>query len=281
MIRRDAGDDWLLITQVDHAALAGEIGRHFGNDLFARPQPRDDAVAAFSLHDAGWPLHDDNPTLNPHGQPLHVFESTLDIGLPIWTASADRAAQAAGPYAGLLVSLHSLLLSTLFSRHLGSPDLPFGERNRQQFLLNKFQHREIERQENLRKQLGLRTDVPLQYGLADPGTNAAEDNLRYNFRLLQAADRISLTLCCNGLLFPQIEEIHPRPGLPPINLQLRRASEDLVTISPWPCDTNELRFRVPARRLAKHAFSNEAEFQSAYAAAPREEVVIALRESPD
>jgi len=276
MIRRDGGDDWLLITQTDHAALAGEVGRHFGNALFARPEPYEAVVAAFSLHDAGWPLHDERPTLNPAGQPLHVFESTLDIGLPIWTASAERATQAAGPYAGLLVSLHSLLLSTIFSKHLADPNLPLNERTRQQFLMNKFQHREIERQENLRKALGLRTDIPLQFGLADPGTNAEEDKLRYNFRLLQAADRISLTLCCNGLLFPEIEEIYPRPGGNQSILRLRRTAPDALTIQPWPFDAAELGFEVAARRVGKDAFANEEEFRAAYAAAPRERLAFRL-----
>ena len=35
--------------------------------------------------------------------------------------------------------------------------------------MNKFQHREIERQEKLRRKLGLRTDVPLTLGVAKAG----------------------------------------------------------------------------------------------------------------
>ena len=45
-----------------------------------------------SLHDCGWPLHDDRPTLNSQGQPLHVFETPVTLATQVWTASARRAA---------------------------------------------------------------------------------------------------------------------------------------------------------------------------------------------
>ena len=47
MIRRDDGGDWLLIDQIQHARLAAEIARAWGNDRF-KPLTRDipAAVAA-------------------------------------------------------------------------------------------------------------------------------------------------------------------------------------------------------------------------------------------
>jgi len=280
MLRRDAGQDWLLITQHDHAVLSGRLGAHIGNAVFARPEPRDAVLAAFSLHDAGWPLHDDRPTLNPQGIPCHVFEATIDSAMAVWPASADRAAESAGPYAALLVSLHVLGLSTMIAQHLQTAKLTVPERNQLQFRLNKFQHHEIERQENLRRKLGLSTDLPLHLGLAAPGSGPDEDNLRVNFRLLQAVDRISLTLCCTGLLFPQIEEIPPRPGAAPLTLHLRHDPGGALAITPWLFDAPTLSFKIPARRLAKNSFSSEQQFQSAYAAASSEELPVALAEPP-
>src|SRR3954471_14996863 len=69
MIRRHVGEEFFLIAQDDHAKLAGELARHFGNDRFARPEPQNEVIAGVSLHDAGWPLHDDEPTLNAGGLP--------------------------------------------------------------------------------------------------------------------------------------------------------------------------------------------------------------------
>src|SRR5687768_18404240 len=94
MIRRQQGDDWLLITQHDHALLAGELAEHFGNEYFARPEPREPALRGVRLHDCGWPLHDDQPTINKDGKPLDVFETTRDIALPVWRSSADQASAA-------------------------------------------------------------------------------------------------------------------------------------------------------------------------------------------
>jgi hypothetical protein len=45
------------------------------------------------LHDCGWPLHDERPTLNEAGLPLDVFESPRAIALEVWQASAERAAE--------------------------------------------------------------------------------------------------------------------------------------------------------------------------------------------
>src|SRR6476620_3113137 len=113
MIRRRVGDEYWLFTQQDHAMLSGELARHFGGiELFAKPEPYSQAIEGISLHDCGWPLHDDAPTLNAKGEPLDVFETPPLLGLKVWSAGADRAA-ARDPYAGMLVSLHALALSNI------------------------------------------------------------------------------------------------------------------------------------------------------------------------
>ena len=54
MIRREVGNEFFLITQDDHAHLAGELAKRFGNDRFTAPQPRESALTGVRLHDAGW-----------------------------------------------------------------------------------------------------------------------------------------------------------------------------------------------------------------------------------
>ncbi len=83
MIRRKAGNDFLLITQNDHAILSGKLAEHFGNARFARPQPRQETIDAASLHDCGWPIHDDAPTLNARGEPIDVFESPVALAVQV------------------------------------------------------------------------------------------------------------------------------------------------------------------------------------------------------
>src|SRR5215207_9949665 len=109
MIRRRVENEFWLITQHDHALLSGELAKHVGNKLF--DPPSESAIKGISLHDCGWPVHDDQPTLNSKHLPIDVFESTPEIGLKVWQAGSERAAAAGDDYAGLLVSLHVLSLS--------------------------------------------------------------------------------------------------------------------------------------------------------------------------
>ena len=110
MIRRDEANEFLLISQIAHARLAATLAAAVGNDKFAAPLPRGPVLKAVELHDEGWPLHDQSPTINARGEPTDVFEMALETALAIWSASTERAA-AADPYAGLMVSLHGLSLS--------------------------------------------------------------------------------------------------------------------------------------------------------------------------
>src|SRR4051794_21366437 len=112
MIRHRRGDEFLLITQHDHAQLSGKLATHLGNETFSPPSPYRESVDGIALHDCGWPLHDDNPTLSAQGQPLHVLESPMSVATRVWSESARRAAEV-DPYTGLLVSLHVLALSAV------------------------------------------------------------------------------------------------------------------------------------------------------------------------
>lgn len=258
MIRHETDDEYVLITQHEHAQLSGVLAGHFGNGRFSPPAPYDPAILGIRLHDCGWPLHDECPTLKA-GKPLDVFETTPQIAGKVWTASVERACEA-DAYAGLLVSLHVLALSTLVEPH----KLTQHER----FALNRFQHGQIERQEQLRTRLGLRTDLPLQLGLAEPGIDPQEDQLRFNFRLLQAMDRVSLALCGAAMPFDGIDKLPPAPDKPPTSISFARDEQGAWVLDPWPFEPPHLSFNIPCKRLKKRAFSNEMEFQQEYAAAP-------------
>lgn len=276
MIRRPAGDSFLLITQVDHATFAGVMAEQLGADWMAEPTPRDEVIAAIGHHDGGWPIHDDEPTLNGHGLPLHVFEINMALATRIWTASVERAA-GLGPYAQLLVSLHQLSLSD----YAGRSHDPSGHervRSRQDlFELNKFQHRQVEVQEALRRQVGLRTDLPLGLGLAKDGIDPAEDRLTFNFRLLTLCDRLSLQLCCGKELFPTIEDVRPRPGGQAVKMTTRFLSSEVVEVTPWPFKRDGLGMALPCRRVSAAPFESDAALRKAYRAAPMEKIDLVLQ----
>jgi hypothetical protein len=275
MIRREDGQSFLLIDQHDHALLAGEMAAKFGNDAFTQPVPFEPTVKGISLHDSGWPLHDDSPTLNKDHLPIDVFESTPDIAVKVWTASADRAA-AADPYAGLLTSLHVLSLSVFASTQTSFSHEKFDlDDAPEQFAVAKFQHHEIERQQMLRTKLGLRTDRPVHHGPGREAGQRMEDQLTFNFRLLQAMDTLSLAVCCTRPPASETQDVYPAPGGAPLRLKLGRRGDDLM-ISPWPFAERTMELKIPAMRVPNRAYAREREFQDVFAAAGAEIITARL-----
>jgi hypothetical protein len=143
--------------------------------------------------------------------------------------------------------------------------------------MNKFQHRQIEIQEDLRGRLGMSNDVPRTLGLARPGASKADDQLLFNFRLLTAMDRISLSLCCGKLLFESLDDVPPKPGEKPMKIKLDMPDAATMVIEPWLFDQPEMEFSVPARRVAKDRFESIEAFHSAYRNAQPEELTLVLQ----
>lgn len=249
------GDWFFLFAQDDHAQLSGQLAAHYGNRWFSRPDPLEATVSAVALHDCGWSLHDDRPTLNKDGLPLDVFESLLEIAVAVWQAGVDRVADE-DSYTQLLVSLHVLGLSGFAASHQHG--------RREQFELNKFQHRQIEKQVELRKRLGMALDVPLKLGLAVKTGIPEEEKLRRNHNIVQTMDRISLGLCCTELVFPKIEGIVPRPGAAPVTLDFSRTDDFALRVEPWPFDEQKIELEIAYRAVATGPYADVEEFRAAY-----------------
>jgi hypothetical protein len=275
MIRHRRGEQFLLIAQHDHALLSGKFAERVGNAPFVPPRPFRETVDGVALHDCGWPLHDDTPTLNDKGLPLHVLESPMSVAVRVWSESARRAAEK-DPYTGLLVSLHVMALSAIAQTNDPTPHERFRDA-KDLFDLNKFQHRQAELQEDLRRRLGMRTDLPLRHGLARPGVDEAEDLLLFNYGLLKTCDRLSLDLCCSEPLFDEIEEVYPRPGGPPVTLRLGHAGEGRMTVEPWPFDVDGLDHDVPCRLVPARPFESEEAFREVFRDAPADVLRVSLR----
>jgi hypothetical protein len=248
MIRRQVGEEYWLITQDDHARLAGQLSRHFGNKSYDPPSC-EAAYQGITLHDCGWPLHDEHPTLNAQGQPLDVFESPRQVTLPVWERSAELAMQAHA-YAGLLVSIHVLWLSMFASRQTGAAAQSWDlTQPRARFEVNRFQHRMIEIQEMLRKQLGMHTDLPLKNGLAEQSSDPAEKRLIADFWRLQAMDVASLAICCTHPPFETHRDL---------SLHFGRDGNDLL-VERWPFGEPKFEVAVPFRRIPARRYTDAAD----------------------
>lgn len=268
MIRRKQGSDFLLITQDDHALIAGQLAEVFGNEHFAAPMPREQALAGVNLHDCGWPLHDDEPTLSAEGLPLDVFETPREIAFRVWTASVERATEK-DPYAGLLVSLHVLSLSVLATEY-SRPNVKFDLANPQdRMAILKFQQREIERQEDLRQRLGLRSEKATHKAVAREHRQESEDQLQFNFALLQVMDQISLAVCCTQPPTLTSRDMPMAVGGEKVKLSLRKEENDVV-VEPWPFGVARVELMVPGTRVPGKRYANEKELREVLASAPAE-----------
>ncbi len=276
MIRHRQGSDFLLITQDDHARLSGQLAEHFGNGRFAAPRPRRQVIDAIAMHDSGWPLHDDSPTLNADGFPLHVFESPIEISTRVWAESVRRAADV-DLYTGLLVSLHVLSLSAMTQRH-ETPER-FDEHRQELFLLNQFQQDQIELQDDLRRRVGLRTDIPLRLGLAqfpDAAGDEQEELLAFNYKLLKLMDRLSLELCCAEKLNWKIDPFSPHPGTDSTDIVVLRPVAGQIAVTPWPFRTDRFEFEVTARRVPATTSADNDTFRREYERAPVEQFTVQI-----
>lgn len=93
MIRRDAGDDWLLISQIDHAHLAAEIASVWGNDDIEPLPMADLLVPAIRDHDEGWRAWESAPQIDPNlGWPRNFTEMPMQDATEIWSKSIDICA---------------------------------------------------------------------------------------------------------------------------------------------------------------------------------------------
>lgn len=191
--QKQVSQEWWLIAQPDHAALAGDIA---ANLCFpSLPKLDSQVIHAIALHDAGWARFDGgergtgrdlevslrDPKLDNTGRPLSFLDMTPEEFVQAWTDSIERAQQT-GALGGAIVSQHFTRLAQ--SRLHASCDAEDDKRQLRDFVV-----REQERQKHL-----------VSHEAISP------ENLEGLTDLLQFCDLLSLYLCCGAeenVEFPQ------------------------------------------------------------------------------
>lgn len=109
MIRRQLATDpprWLLISQREHARLAGVIAEHWVSSPASTVAVRDIVVPTIFRHDDGWKLWEDSPDVHADtGRPLSFLETSTETSHQLWTASIDGVSDL-GPLAQYMVAAH-------------------------------------------------------------------------------------------------------------------------------------------------------------------------------
>jgi len=107
VIIQHAKDRLLLITQPDHAALAGRIMRAWTLGRLPDHPRREEILAATDHHDNGWQEEDTELHVNESGDPLDFVAVPPHVKQRIWPRAAERCA-ARSPYVAALIAQHAL-----------------------------------------------------------------------------------------------------------------------------------------------------------------------------
>jgi hypothetical protein len=111
VIVRLVDDRVALITQPDHARLAGTIMQHCV-PLASRPR-RDTILHAIAEHDGGWIEEDAAPTINPTtGDVVDFVNAPLSVRHSVWTRGISRLG--GDPWAAALVAQHAITVYDRF-----------------------------------------------------------------------------------------------------------------------------------------------------------------------
>ena len=191
--QKQSAEEWWLIAQPDHAALAGDLAALLDTPLI--PKLDEPIQRAISLHDSGWARFDGgergtgrdmeislrDPQLDANGKPLSFLEMTPEEFVIAWQESIQRASEVSN-VGGFMVSEHFCRLAR--ARLESDGDGPPDRQRLKDFLAHETKRQsELQSKEvRLEEQLILLTDV------------------------LQFCDLLSLYLCCGAddpVEFPQ------------------------------------------------------------------------------
>ena len=264
MIRREpaapeaAGASWVLISQVDHAHLAGRLAEHWGAGDVLPLLPREELLWAIEHHDDGWAEWEQTPDVEPNaGHPRSFTEMRLDEGLEIWGRSITAAAEHSA-LAGFVVAGHFSALLRRFDA--ARKDRPAQTRMAEQFLAT-F--------DNLREGC-------LQAWLVR-STEHTPELAERALKQLQLFDALSLWFCCREQ--PE-SEAFATPFGPAVRLESVEPGGDKrprkVTASPWPLAIDGLNLEIAGRAVPVRRYQGRADLASV----PLQRVQLAWRLAP-
>jgi hypothetical protein len=245
MLVRPEDDGALVIGQLSHSWLSGQLARAWGNPLFIAPEPREQVVLGAQQHDIGWALFDLEPRLNADsGLPRGFIELSVEEHLAIWRDAPDHLVSQS-LHAALVVSMHGSSLSELRAR--AAPDTAAALRG----------HIEAEhlRQREICATLGI--------------SAAQSERTR---RQMWTWDGLSLALCLAWRPFTA-SSVPTSDGL--IDVELRDLPGATMTLDPWPFAAERVEVHCEARRLPGR-YEDEAAMRSAFAQAQPETLSFVL-----
>ena len=252
MIRRDITLEdgtpaWLLVSQVEHARVSGELTSAWREPFSA------EVIEAITHHDDGWAKWEATPQLDPaRGRPLSFLEMPVADAIEIWNDSIATARQI-GLLAGAMVAGHFISLAS-------------GSDRATQPLTAEW----------LRATAGKRAGWLAEWQHSNPShTRKLADRAE---QMLFTADLLSLWLCCDG----PIADEDTAAVVPNTEMESRTSTilgkyhfaADSTSVgdaeiawrgslAPWPFAARELELAASARAVQAAKYATWAEIDAA------------------
>jgi hypothetical protein len=271
VLRMESETGWWLITQPDHAHLAGDFAAAWGNAQFRRPEPRARVLKGIACHDDGWAARDAHPSITRQGRPsafstelVGKYSAFEEIDLEEYLAVRDRAVRIIAEddsYAGLLISMHTTNLLTAHADR--STIAPEGLQ-----LLDAFLARQQDYQSELYS--AIREDSSLST------VEAAEQTILEHFRLLQSCDNLSLLACVAFGSPAHLLHRLPLNDGGTAEVKVLPIASRHFRVAPWPFAEPELSFAFPARHVTGKVFADSQSLEAAFHASQVEQLTVTL-----
>jgi hypothetical protein len=247
IVRNQSDGSVVMITQNDHAKLAGLFAAHWGNRTFERPRPYASMMRAAQYHDGGWLRYETNPYLDPATGKSPSYQQIPNDApqLAAYQWAIDMLTDV-DSYTGLMVSKHR---TGLWQQRYGAITQPPPRPPRK---LTSEVEDFITRNE-------------ARQHVITAGLDRHEVAVNYN--LLQVWDLLSLYVCSHDQHKEHV--IGPTPtayasGSGGAALKLTPTSPATIFVDPFPFDRAPLEAAVVYRQLPQSALRDADTFKSAY-----------------
>lgn len=238
MIRREEKEGWILIGQHDHAELAGDIMRYWGNGRFAKPRPYDEVLFGVKEHDSGWKEWDRSPKINPENRyPMNFMEMDFQDQYDIWTRCFKKHS-AEHPYASALIALHF----RRFNEKIIKKNTDNGGAEALQSQMNGF------------------ISDALNINVSNSVSNHLPEQVKVDLRFIQIGDVISLTLC-HGWSEIEIEDVPVDYEGSLEELSIKSDDGKNFIVSPYPFSEPSIGFSIRGRMIKQKEFSDDDELR--------------------
>ncbi len=254
MIRRDSENGWIIFTQHDHARLAGDIMKFWGNSRFSSINPFEKVMYAVNNHDYGWIDWDALPKISNENQyPANFMEMNDEEQRRIWIKSFESSFHRQG-YSSALIALHFSKLNdnSIRNGHDAGDSLEFQEKTK-----------------------SIITSV-FGADYTSLKDNELSREVMTNLKFLQIGDIISLALC-HGWRSNVLKDVPLSYNSGTVDITLQSSDGFKYEISPNPFSKKDLSVSIYGKRLLQKTFDSDEALRSALSRSQTEKFYFTIK----